>query len=344
MQKKYIKLKVEDISYDTENPRIKMALEKYGDKINPERIHFALRSATDGTQGVSSYNSLKDSIFASKGAKYPITVVRKEEGYVCIDGNTRLAIYKQFAKEKIEGNWREIDVELLENASPRDIETIRISAHLIGAREWPAYEKARYLHYLRYAEFMDYGEIIALCGGNKINIERQIDAYHDMNEHYRNKVDAAKFHMNRYSGFVELQKPRIKEAIYDADLSLDDFGEWIRDGKIYRMDSVRLLPRVLADDKARKVFLEGGPNSIKEADVLLKQESALSVEKRDAAVTLENATLSQLAEHLTRCIENLPYHEMQMLRDKEHQEAVEQVSTLESLSMCLQRLLDDVSE
>ena len=116
---------------------------------------------------------------------------------------------------------------LLDDPSQLAIETIRVSAHLVGAREWPAYEKARYLHYLRNEELMDYSEMIALCGGNKTEIERQIDAYHDMNEHYRDLVDDTAFHIDRFSGFVELQRPNIKPAIFDADLTLSDFGQWI---------------------------------------------------------------------------------------------------------------------
>ena len=132
----------------------------------------------------------------------------------------------------------------------------RVAAHMVGAREWPAYEKARYLHYLRNQEFMDFSEMVALCGGNKKDIERQIDAYHDMNEYYRDVVDDTAFHIDRFSGFVELQKPGIKDAIFDAGLELTDFGEWIRDGNIYRLADVRQLPKVLAEDEAREVFLE----------------------------------------------------------------------------------------
>ncbi len=62
------------------------------------------------------------------------------------------------------------------NPTQTDIETIRVTAHLVGAREWPAYENPRYLHYLRNVEFMDYDELIARCGGNKTTITRQIDA------------------------------------------------------------------------------------------------------------------------------------------------------------------------
>ena len=100
--------------------------------------------------------------------------------------------------------------------------------------------------------------MIALCGGNKTDIDRQIDAYHDMNEYYRDVVDDTAFHIDRYSGFVELQKSQVKEAIFEAGLGLKDFGEWIRDGKIYRLEDVRQLPKVLRDDDAKNAFLNGG--------------------------------------------------------------------------------------
>ena len=135
----YRMLRVESVSFDTDNPRIKMALEKYGDRLNAERIHFALSSATDGAKGVSSYSRLKDSIRASGGITVPVTVRVRGDEYVCIDGNTRLAIYKQFLREGLEGSWSEIKAIVLEDANQRGIETVRVSAHLVGAREWPAH-------------------------------------------------------------------------------------------------------------------------------------------------------------------------------------------------------------
>lgn len=344
MEEKHTMLNVEDVSFDTDNPRIKKALEKYGDKLNAERIHFALRSATDGDKGASSYTQLKDAILASGGVIFPITVIIKDNGYVCIDGNTRLAIYKQFLKEGAKGSWAQIKAIVLDNANQRDIETIRVSAHLVGAREWPAYEKARYLHYLRNSKFMDYGEMISLCGGNKINIERQIDAYHDMNEYYRDVVDDTAFHIDRFSGFVELQKPRIKEAIFEASMDLKDFGEWIRDGKIYRLEDVRQLPKVLRDEKARETFLTGGPRSIEAATRLLDQQAENIPGQKGSEITLEAASLYQLADALARRINDLPYSEMRALRDRERDDATEQIGALEDLSARLQRLLEDVSE
>lgn len=344
MIEKHTILDVESVSFDTDNPRIKKALEKYGDQPNAERIHFALRSATDGAGGTSSYLSLRDSIRASGGVISPITVIDKGGGYVCIDGNTRLAIYKEFLRDSVEGPWSEIKAIVLDNAEPRDIETIRVSAHLVGVREWPAYEKARYLHHLRNSKFTSYDEMISLCGGNKTNIERQIDAYHDMNEYYRDVVDDTAFQIDRFSGFVELQKPRIKDAIFEADLDLKDFGEWIRDGKIYRLEDVRQLPKVLRNEEAKRTFLSGGPRSIEAATKLLDQQVQEGRSQTSNKITLETASIYQLAEVLARRINDLPYSEVRALKDKERNDVVEQIGTLEGLSARLQSLLEDVSE
>ena len=344
MKETYETLKVDMISFDTENPRIKMALEKYGEQLNAERIHFALNSATDGGKGTSSYSSLRDSIRASGGIIAPITVRVEDNEYVCIDGNTRLAIYKQFLREGTEGSWSEIKARVLDDVDQRDIETIRVSAHLVGAREWPAYEKARYLHYLRNQKFMDYSEMIALCGGNKTDIDRQIDAYHDMNEHYRDVVDDTAFHIDRYSGFVELQKSQVKEAIFEAGLGLKDFGEWIRDGKIYRLEDVRQLPKVLRDDDAKNAFLNGGPRSIEDAIRLLDQKAEKTPDLKESKVTLDAASVYQLAKIMARRINDFPYSEVRVLRNKESVEVTEQIRILEDLSERLNNLLEDVSE
>lgn len=334
-------LHVDSVDYDTDNPRIKKALEKYGDKLNAERIHFALRSASEGDRGASSFVGLRDSIRASRGVQTPIVVTVQGDRYTCVDGNTRLAIYRQFLREQPEDHWSRIKAIILKDATQVDIEKVRVAAHMVGAREWPAYEKARYLHYLRNQEFMDFSEMVALCGGNKKDIERQIDAYHDMNEYYRDVVDDAAFHIDRFSGFVELQNRGIKEAIFDAGLELRDFGEWIRDGNIYRLADVRKLPKVLADDEAREIFLRGGPRSIEKAIKCVEQkDEPLSPTK----TILETASLHQLAQVLARRLNDLPYSDVRALKNKEAPDAADQLRTLEDLSEQLQGFLQDVRE
>ena len=344
MEEIYVTIEVEKISFDTENPRIKMALEKYGEQLNEDRIQFALSSATDIANGTSSFSVLKDSIRASGGIISPINVIARDSGFICIDGNTRLAIYKQFIKEKVPGNWSKIKAIVFNNASQRDIETIRVSAHLIGFREWPSYEKASYLHYLRNTKCMDYNEMIAYLGGNKAGIERLIYAYQDMNEYCRDKVRDIAFHMDRFNGFVELQKPKIKEAIFDAGLDLDNFGDWIRDGKIYNLADVRRLPKVLSNERAKEIFLNGGPRSIEKAINYLDQQSEQESQTPQGEVKLTNASLNQLANTMAQRIIDISDSDRLLLQAKEHEDAVEQLSNLEKLSDKLKKFLHDVSE
>ncbi|MCY4324362.1 MAG: hypothetical protein OXD00_11860 [Gammaproteobacteria bacterium] len=340
-EEKHEELVVEQVDFDTENPRIKMALEKYGDKLSAERIHFALRSATDSINNGSSFARLRESILASRGIQTPITVVQSGDRYNCIDGNTRLAIYKDFLKKETKGDWSRIKATVLINATQRDIETKRVSAHLIGAREWPAYEKARYLHYLRNQKFLEYSEMIALCGGNasRTEIERQIDAYEDMNEYYRDVVDDTAFKIDRYSSFVELQKPKVKDAIYEAGFELKDFGEWVRDGKIFRNADVRDLRSVLADHQAREKFVNGGPKSIEQAVELLKEKT-----KPKGGETLASASLDQLVAALDQRISDLKYTEIQAMKSDDAGQQSESARALQSLSERILEFLSIVSE
>ena len=340
MSETYAQIPVSEIDFDTENPRIKMALEKYGDGLNAHRIHFALKSASNGP--TSSFKSLKDSVRASRGILFPVTLTEKVDRYTCIDGNTRLAIYQEFAREGVAGDWSRIKAVIIKGSDKRDIEMRRVSAHMVGAREWPAYEKARYLHYLRNEELWDYGRMIELCGGNKVEIERQINAYHDMNDFYRDIVDDSAFQIDRFSGFVELQKPRIKEAIFESGLELKDFGKWIRDGKIRRLEDTRKLPQVLADEEARNTFLSGGPRSIEDAIRVLDQRRA--ADRRMQKRLLKEASVTELAETLAKRINDMPYSEIRILRNKDRAESREQLAILEDLSARLGGLLEDVSE
>ena len=330
------------IEFDYENPRIKGSLEKFGDKLNEDRIRFALQTAAEGKK-VSSYRSLKDSIRAAGGISVPIIVVPKNDLFVCIDGNTRLTVYRELQDEGSRGDWETINCLVLQDPEKQDIETIRVTAHLVGAREWPAYEKARYLHHLRNVEFISYDELIARCGGNKTDIDRQIDAFHDMNEYYRDTSQDDAFKMDRFSGFVELQKKGVKDAIFKAGFDLHDFGGWIRDGQIVRLENVRKLPAVLADEGARKTFVEGGIRSIEDAIKNLDNRQTAS-DKKAATTPIGKAGLGLLAETLLHKIINLSRKEQNALRNSQDDDALRDIDILSDLSDELTALLDDVRE
>ena len=335
----------QQIDFDRENPRIKVALEKYGDKLDEQRIRFALQTATEGSSSASSYRSLKDSVRAARGISVPIVVWADNDRFKCIDGNTRLAIYRELHEEGSLGEWTNINCLVLDNPDQRDIETIRVTAHLVGAREWPAYEKARYLHYLRNVEFMDYDELIARCGGNKSTITQQIDAYHEMNEFYRDVNSDDAFKTDRFSGFVELQKAGIKDSIFEAGFDLHDFGRWIRNGNIYRLADVRNLPRVLADDMAKETLDGGGVRSIEDAiEVAEENRKKKDVVPSPADTPVAKAGIAALAEALLHKVKFLPRADYIALRDRNYEAAQQEVEILRDLADHLQDLLQDVTK
>ncbi|MDE0522228.1 MAG: hypothetical protein OXH79_09765 [Boseongicola sp.] len=344
MKSTYQRIPTNQVEFDRENPRIKVALEKYGDKLNDERIRFALQTATEGSTSTTSYRSLKDSIRAAGGVSVPIVIAPKNDHLVCIDGNTRLTVYKELHEEGAPGDWTSIDCLVLQDPEEQDIETIRVTAHLVGAREWPAYEKARYLHYLRNVEFMHYDELIARCGGNRNSINEQIDAYHDMNEYYRDVSSGDAFKVDRFSGFVELQRKNIKDSIYSAGFDLHDFGRWIRDGQILVLNHVRKLPRVLADDEARDAFVNGGIRSIERATEIAEANRQREDPTTSTTTTVENASMAALAEALLQKITTMPRQEYLALRDREYEAATRDIDTLNDLADQLNDLLSDVSK
>lgn len=344
MESRYLAVPTAQIAFDDQNPRIKVALEKYGNKLDEQRIRFALQTATEGLSSTSSYRSLKDSIRAARGISIPIVIYPDGDRFVCVDGNTRLAIYRELDDEDAPGDWTQIACLVLDDPGPLEIETIRVTAHLVGAREWPAYEKARYLHYLRNVEFMDYDEMIARCGGNKNTITQQIDAFHDMNTFYRDVNNDDAFKVDRFSGFVELQKADIKDSIFGAGFDLHDFGRWIRDGQVYRLADVRKLPRVLADDEAKHVFVNGGIRSIEDAIAVAEANRQDTIRPALSEVSVADANMITLATALVERIKTLPREDYVALRDRQYDAADQDVDTLNDLAEHLGDLLQDVAE
>lgn len=324
MADRHANLDVSSIEYDTDNPRIREALEKHGDNVNAERIYFALRTSDDGaSSGGPSFERLKESIRVNKRILSPIVVVESTGQYVCIDGNTRLAIYKEFIGDGVVGNWNTIPCMIQNDNDEFTKDCIRLQAHLVGPRQWPAYEKARYLADLRNAEYMSWKDLVAMGGGSEKNIKNAINAYCTMKTHYRDRLESDDaFDPTRFSGFVEFHKnPKIEQAIYEAGFNKDDFADWIAIGqnggkKIERLEDVRQLPHVLKNPQAKAIFLKGKKNSITQA------VDALRVPNDRTPNKLEDVSIRDLVQMLNNKISKMPYEEFKALKDGTNSESI----------------------
>jgi len=324
---------VADIVLDRSNPRIRKFLEMYPEEPTPEQIYQALGAGggdDDSGAGGPTFEKLKNSILTNGGVIQPVILNRRSDGtLVCIEGNTRVALYKSFVDEKVKGNWTHIPALVHDDIDEGQVDAIRLQVHLVGPRPWDPYSKAKYLYHLRTQQLLPFATIVDFCGGRQRDVMESITAYSEMETYYRAVIgDDGDFDVTRFSGFVELQKTGIKDALFKAEFDLHDFARWIHEGKLYPLNKVRVLPRILRHPKAREVFLKYGA-----------KKAELELEKPDLSKTLREADIGQLARALTEAIDTLQWGEVQRLRADPSGEAVQDLQvTLQSLSDLLQSL------
>jgi hypothetical protein len=164
---------------------------------------------------------------------------------------------------------------------------------------------------LRTQELQPFERIIDFCGGNKREVQESINAYADMEKYYRPLVDEGKYDLTRFSGFVELQKSKIKEAVFTHGFSIGNFAEWIHERKIDPLNTVRQLPAVLAHPKAQRIFLKEG-----------MRKAIAALDRPDLEVELGKASIGQLARALTEALRRIEMTEMRRLRANPDDETV----------------------
>lgn len=301
----YANLNIYQLILDLENPRIKKYLEIYKQPPTDSNIYIALGAGTpEEGQSSTTFYSLRESIRMNQGIIHPIIVNKNKKGeHLVIEGNTRVAIYREFDEKKVDGNWKLIPAIIFENLKSHEIDAIRLQAHLVGPREWDPYSKAKYLNYLRQSKHITMNEIISYCGGRQKEIENYIEAYNDMETYYRPILDSdSEFDQKKFSAFVELQKPGIKQKILSAGFTLKNFSSWVNDELIYPLSTVRQLPEILTNPTAKAMFLKDGA---REAIKLLGTE---------ATKKLEEAGIEDLAAVLYKKLSSLPLDEFKEMK------------------------------
>lgn len=305
---------IERIRLDHENPRIKQFVAMYSEgDLSEDQMLLALGAAADyedtGTsQG--SYARLKQSIRASHGVIQPI-IVKPDGGntYLCVEGNTRVAIYRELAREAQDrgeagDEWRAIPAIVDSAMDAMEAHKVRLQVHLVGNRPWNPYSKAQYLYELKEIHKMSMSELVAFCGGNRKDVEESIAAFLDMEEHYRPLAGPEGFDVTRYSAFKELQAPRLRAALHENGYDEGHFAQWVHDRKIDPLATVRQLPKILAHRDAKRAFLRNGA-----------REATKHLHVRDLNVRLREAPVEQLAATLLEKLEQMDFEEHQAIRD-----------------------------
>ena len=300
-------LPVETLVLDTSNPRVARYIEMYGGEVTDEQMSLALGAANyEQGDNTTTFQSLRASIRTHEGVIHPILVNKENENrLIVIEGNTRALIYRQFRSDDDSSKWDEIPAIVYDQLDEQEIDAIRLQAHLVGPRQWDPYSKAKYLDYLSNSEHLTTDQIIDFCGGQRTEVHRFIDAYNDMENHYRPLLASDdQFDPTRFSAFVEMQTPQVQEALVTSGYTKKDFAKWVHDQILYPLNRVRRLPAILANPQARSVFLTDGA---REAEKVLDSPSTIEA--------LEDATLTQLTNALLDRIDKMSYTDLLRLRE-----------------------------
>ena len=296
------------IDLDPENPRIRAALERQGiQDPSEEQLSFHLSAAVNSVgSGGHGYRRLRESIKAAGRAYQPVSLIRldapspKGREYLCLDGNTRVAIYLELAEQEVSGDWTTINAEIIEPDDEEDrvraVEHIRMISHIVGAREWSPYRQAKYLYELRNRHCFSWDHIVALCGGQvtRSALAEDISSY-EMMEDYRAQVSAAAFNEHRFSAYRELVKIRGVELLENHDMGLADFHGWVAHGVLNKDEQVRHLRSVLADEDARAILCDGRPGGLQEAIDHVQDKRRADRRRTENAEHLRDSTLLDLA-------------------------------------------------
>ena len=301
----YVKLPVENIHLDIDNPRIKQYISIYKE-VTSEVLSLAL-SGSSASDAAGKYRALRESIKENGGIFTPIIVNHNtvDDSYTVIEGNTRLKFYMEFKENDPSGKWDTIPSIVYDDMDNDHIHAIRLQAHMVGARDWDAYSKAKYLDYLYNTEQKSMTFLKNFCGGQESYIRNLIDAYNDMTNYYipyceKNGIEPDS---QVFSYYVELQKSSTKNALAIHGYNLDDFTKWVINENLDRAESVRKLARVLGEEPAKQTFLKNNmTEAVKKLDM---RESELK--------KLSKSDLYVMAKEVTMKLRNIPSKEVDYL-------------------------------
>lgn len=279
---------VDQIILDEENPRIGYwsdNVSRITDTTSQGDLELALKSGN-----IDEYNRLKRSIEAGNGATEMIWVVKQDDKYVCIDGNTRVIIYRDLCeKYPKKGTYKKIKAKILPSkVDERARNFIRLIAHLRAQNDWQAYERARMLYVLWYQKGYTEEELKNTTKLSLNDIRRWREAYKIMNDQFLPKFAYKSDALMKFSYFVEYETKKIKDGMRRYGLEDSDFCDWVGNDEITRAQDVRDLKKIFENEEIATILQEDGFQAAKE-------ELSLSIP----------AYNSRLFEHIEKCLMGL---------------------------------------
>lgn len=215
-----------ELRFYEENPRVYSALRADGSAPTQEIIEEKMTS-------MDHVKQLRLSIEQNGGLIDPLMVVKRNDGYIVLEGNSRLAAYRILAtKDPVK--WQKVRVCILpEEITDGDIFTLLGQYHLVGRKDWSVFEQAAYL----YRQKESTGIAIDILAKNVGLTEGKVSAYLKV---YSFMVEHDDLRPDRWSYYEEYLKNRGINKYRETHPQMDDaFVAQVKTGQIKQAVDVR---------------------------------------------------------------------------------------------------------
>lgn len=238
-------------------------------KLDPRNIRFKhiSKPLTDAEMekiiwDESDTRDLYNEIKFSQGLSDPPIV---DSDYFVREGNRRIACLRKLlepvAKSKTAVLREKIDpvqcIVLPKETPESDIAIYLTRVHVSGKKEWRALNQAAHIYELYNTHRFSYDQIresVSISKQTAINMEQ---AYKKTIE-YHTKYPDDKEWLGRYSYFYELFKSKSLRQWAEKEGNVEQFMNWIAEGRIEKGEQVRTLPKIINDPEAYDAFVNKG--------------------------------------------------------------------------------------
>lgn len=200
-----------------------------------------------------SVKNLKPEVKRHRGLIEPILV--RHDTMEVIEGNSRLAVYRQLYEEEPQGEWELIPCEIVSSLTEEQQAAFLNQIHVKGKTSWSAYEKANFA-YVRQQRNWSINQIAELFGESSATIHTRIKVIKMMQDNN----DNVQSHFSYYDVLIrtsEISQAMREEGLGDFLLSkIKSFGPNDKDGDFTSLELRKKLPVILKKPKVLKKYMD----------------------------------------------------------------------------------------
>ncbi len=225
-----------ELLFYEENPRVYSALR--ADRSTPTQ-----EVIEDKMTSMDHVKQLRLSIEQNGGLIDPLMVVKRNDEYIVLEGNSRLAAYRLLAaKDPVK--WQKVRACILpEEITDGDIFTLLGQYHLVGRKDWSVFEQAAYLHRQKESTGIATDILAKNVGLTKGKVDAYLKVYSFMLEHDDLRPD-------RWSYYEEYLKNRGINKYRETHPQMDEvFVRQVKTEQIKQAMDVRTVLGEIAKSK-----------------------------------------------------------------------------------------------